>query len=172
MKTALLAFVIISVTISISGCLDVHLGKELFGGKTFLPEINYKITDKASLEYTFTTIIPEQQTDEKQFTIIEGTYSLRIDIKVNIKTFPEIAELIPLTEIIAQQRYVTVSLDSPDGIYFNKTYRETAEESPLISSPTPGMWKLRVEASGIGYSGENVSYNDYYCTKASAREPL
>jgi hypothetical protein len=177
-KHAILAFVIICITISISGCLDVHLSKELFVGKAFLPEINYKIADKASLNYTFTEIIPKNRTDGARFTIIQGTFSLRIDIEVNMKTFPEVFELLAqfilqITEIISEKRYVSVSLISPDGsAYFNKTYIESSEEALQISTPAPGTWKLIVEASGIGYSGENVSYNDYYCVKASAREPL
>ncbi|MEW6069799.1 MAG: hypothetical protein AB1485_04205 [Candidatus Thermoplasmatota archaeon] len=182
LKSAVLAFIIVCITISISGCLDVHLGKELFGKKTIPLELHYKIVEKANLSHTFNTIIPQSIIDEEEFNLTEKTERLLVRIKVSIKTIPElefvpeflqmILQYLQQTQQYLEQRYVTITLSLPDGtVYFNKTYRETADEALPIDYPTAGNWKLKVEASGIGHH-DYPEYSDSYSVLAIARESL
>lgn len=167
---ALLAVIVLAV--SSSGCIDVHLGKEIFGGSGAIKSaINFKTVPKANLSYTFTSMPPpllDNQTTSCSVTVVEGCFRLTIDITVTIQ--PSSGE-VPTFGM----RYVTVTVILPSGETYTdgeRTYRDSAHDTIVIENPVSGSWGVNVEGQGIGGSFQDIIFTDSYHIEIVAEEPI
>ncbi len=172
---AILAVIVLAV--SSSGCIDVHLGKEIFGGSGAIkPAINSKTVFKENLSYVFAsapTAPLDKHTDSCNVTVVEGCFRMMIDITVTIQPSSGFEEAPTFG-----MRYVTVTIilpsgeTYPDGEDGERNYTDSAHDTIIIENPISGSWSVNVEGQGIGGSFQDRSFTDSYSIQIFAEEPI
>jgi hypothetical protein len=189
-----LAFLVVYLLIFLStaGCIDIHLVKDLL-----VPREEEKI-EYWIKEYNF--FYSFNSTQEDPIEIYNKVYSvpvkpltehMRFDIDVVIRSAEEIWETInetfnPGPEItewverlleLAGQRYVEVTIKSPDGVeWFNYKFNDTEKiefppETPL-PGPGEGNWTIEVDGAGVGKELiQGLAYYDKFSIHVVLNEP-
>lgn len=185
---------IIAVTLilllSLSGCIDIRLSKEIFVGKPPLPR--YAPIEKAGLSHTFEVrVFPNISTDDtfnrqnQSFPVVHRTSELtmRVDIKMMhaaiVTTILEKWLNISIPEeltMLLETRYVNVTLTDQDGeIREQKEFKSTVTDYFTIADPSPGLWEVEVRGVGLGNSlfEDTISQyeSDSYSVEVWAEEP-
>ncbi len=177
-----------------AGCIDIYLVKDFL-----VPheedKIDYVYREYTVAQHNFTSRLPDEPIVrvDKQYEvpIIPGTDHIRFDIRVEMTSIEDvwgpISELLPdnstikefVDQIIEQanQRYVEVTISSPDGEeWFNHKFNNTddmefpAEGQPL-RQPEEGEWIIVVEGAGSGGTILDFEYHDSYTIDVSIKEP-
>jgi hypothetical protein len=191
-----LAFLVVFLLIFVStaGCIDIYLLRDLL-----VPSKEEKI-EYVVTEYNFTHIFTSSPNDPIEIynevfvvPVKPLTENMRFDIDVVMRSGEEIWETInesipvdipdELEELIEQlleiasQRYIQITIKSPDEVeWFKYKFNDTEsidfpEDTPL-SSPGEGEWTIEVEGSGSGYEVTNeLSYHDSFSIVVVLSEP-
>lgn len=175
-KTLFAILAVIVLAVSSSGCIDVHLGKEIFGGSGAIKSaINFKTVPKANLSYVFAsapTAPLDKHTDSCNVTVVQGCFRMMIDITVTIQPTSGIEiEGVPTPGL----RYVTVTVILPNGEKYTdgeRTYTDSAHDTIIIENPIPGSWSVNVDGQGIGGSFQDIIFTDSYRIEIVAEEPI
>ncbi len=90
----------------------------------------------------------------------------------------ELKEIIEQLLLVASQRYIEVTITSPNGVeWFHARFNDTESlDTDRIQSPGEGDWNVHVEGSGIGVDLSNLgiqfAYHDYVTIDVTIREPI
>jgi hypothetical protein len=188
-----MAFLMIFLLIFIStaGCIDIHFVKDLL-----VPHEEEKIEYWVK-EYNFGHSFNSTQNDPIEIyndvfivPVKPLTKHMRFDIDVVMTSADEVWEPInnslpnesAIKEIVEQlirllsQRYIDVTIKSPDGIeWFNYRFTDTETiefppETPL-TSPGEGNWTIEVEGAGVGKEIFGLAYYDKLSIQVVINEP-
>lgn len=147
-RRAMSAFMMLAILMASSmGCVGLVPAREFLEDLREPPKLNV-LTDKVSINYTFTSIVPDDSIWPKTETF--EVNSEVIEIRAYIKA--EMA-LDLLVDVPSELRYVNASLINAEGetVWFEHL-TETAR--PLIASfqqpLAEGTWTLMVDARGYG----------------------
>ncbi|UCE73666.1 MAG: hypothetical protein JSV56_11660 [Methanomassiliicoccales archaeon] len=191
-----LAFLVVFLLILVStaGCIDIYLIRDML-----VPPKEEKI-DYVVTEYNFTHSFTSSPNDPIEIynevfvvPVKPLTENMRFDIDVVMRSGEEIwetinesipvdipdeiEELIEQMLEIASQRYIQITIKSPDEVeWFSYKFNDTEsidfpEDTPL-SSPGEGEWTIEVEGSGGGYEvTDEISYHDSFSIVVVLSEP-
>lgn len=194
--------VVLLISTTMAGCIDIHLFRDLLVPK------DEKVIDYTTNRYNVmtksfnSTVFPfdpdnliESYNEEFEVPIIPLTESVLFDMDVQMESGEEIWEIIndswpggdppeQLKEIIEQlllvasQRYVEVTITSPEGVeWFHARFNDTeGMDTDRIQSPSEGDWMVHVEGSGIGVDlsdlGIQFAYHDSITVDVTILEPV
>ena len=198
---ALFAAVLL-ISTTMAGCIDIHLFKDL------LVQKDEEVIDYTTIRYNVVTKsfnstvdpfdpenIIENYNEDIEVPIIPLTESMLFDIDVQMESGEEIWEIIndswPLGDppeqlkeiveqllLLASQRYIEVSITSPEGVeWFYARFNDTEKlDTDRIQSPGEGDWIVHVEGAGIGVDLNDLSikfaYHDSVSIDVTIREPI
>ena len=201
-KYIALFVVVLLIFTTMAGCIDIHLFKDLLVPK------DEKVIDYTTNHYNVmtksfnSTVFPfdpdnliESYNEEFEVPIIPLTESVLFDIDVQMESGEEIWEIIndswPLGDppeqlkeiveqllLLASQRYIEVSITSPEGVeWFYARFNDTEKlDTDRIQSPGEGDWIVHVEGAGIGVDLNDLSikfaYHDSVSIDVTIREPI
>jgi hypothetical protein len=180
-KILTLTSVILLLILSSSGCIHIHLAKDLLVPK------EDKTVEYIYQSYRFsdnlTSNIPLEVLEiyDEQFPleVKPKTEHMRIDISITMRSAHELIRIINdtvpddrpgkeyLLELLEQaleyadQRYfkVTIKIPESDDFKFQYRFNQTDQvEVGLISSPKDGTWIIEVEGAGIGGGSESMGF--------------
>jgi hypothetical protein len=194
--------VVLLIFTTMAGCIDIHLFKDLLVPK------DEKVIDYTTNRYIVmtksfnSTVFPfdpdnliEKYNEEFDVPIIPLTESVLFDMDVQMESGEEIWEIIndswpggdppeQLKDIIEQllsvasQRYVEVTITSPEGVeWFHAQFNDTESmDTDRIQSPGEGDWIVHVEGAGIGVDlsdlGIQFAYHDSVTVDVTILEPV
>lgn len=198
---ALLTAVLLLST-SMAGCIDIHKFKDWFV-PTEEEVIEYTTNRYNLMTKIFnTTLIPfdpdnilESYSEEFDVEIIPMTDSILFDIDVQMESGEEVWEIIneswpggdppdELKEFVEQlleaasQRYIEVTITSPEGVewYYARFNDTESVDTDRIQSPSEGEWKVYVDGIGVGPDltdfGIELAYHDSISIDVTIREPI
>ncbi|UCG68060.1 MAG: hypothetical protein JSV09_09495 [Thermoplasmata archaeon] len=192
-KIATLLLLFLVTPVSTAGCIDIYFVRDLLVPSEE-DEINFGITEY-NFNHNFTSVPPENilEVYNEEFIVPVKPLAkhMRFDIGVVMTSAEEVWE--PLKEYLndtpfgpyieelikmAAQRYVEVTIKSPDGDeWFNYKFNDTETvefppETPLFL-PGDGDWVIEVEGTGAGYRiNDDLAYFDTFSAKVVVNEPI
>ncbi len=163
--------IIFLLLISTSGCIHIDFGNPFIEEepKPTTYNINTKMGFPMSHSFDVTDIRnPDiKYSDTQPFIIKKHTQWVNITIKVEIYQY-SFFDISPFENYTYFEQYVEVRIEKPnDEIYFEQKFIDTDEENRGLDSPEKGVWKVFVEAAGLGY--EDV--HDKYYINVIVNEP-
>ena len=193
-KYAVLFVAFLLLFLSTAGCIDIFLARDLFAPRDEKETIYVTRTYPIG-NYSFTVDIANLEIDtfNEEFThIIKPlTQSMRFSIDVFMRSADEVVEIInnsplpddlkdPVLEFLEQalmlagQRYVEVTITSPEGIeMYNNKFNVTAEDELFLYGPSDGDWTVHVEGAGVGFDEfYGFKYHDEFNIDVTVHEPL
>jgi len=192
---------VLLLSTSMAGCIDIHIFRDLFV-PTEEEVIDYTTNRYNLMTKIFnTTLIPfnpdnilESYSGEFDVEIIPMTDSVLFDIDVQMESGEEVWEIINETwpgdlpdeleerveQILeaASQRYIEVTITSPEGVeWFHARFNDTESvDTDRIQSPSEGEWKVYVDGVGVGPDatdfGIELAYHDSISIDVTIREPI
>ena len=192
-KIAALLLFFLVILVSTAGCIDIYFVRDLLVPSEE-EEIHFGIIEY-NFNHNFTSVPPDNilEVYSEEFTVPVKPLAkhMRFDIEVVMTSAEDVWE--PLKEILngtpfgeyieelikmAAQRYIEVTIKSPDGEeWFNYKFNDTETvefppETPLFL-PGDGDWVIEVEGTGGGYKiSEDLEYHDTFSAKVVVNEPL
>lgn len=168
--------VLILAGVSLSGCIDVELARDLFVQEAH--ERMVYVNKVYTYSYSFTTVMSEPSTVEFSevfdISIKNDTTYLDTIVSVSIPALPDLgSEWQEILENFTMERYVKVEVFDPMGEKMRSILVNYTTVHPVqlarIPEPEYGNWKLKIEAQGIGISA--IDLHDTFYVRMTAREP-
>lgn len=190
-----LAFLVVFLLIFLStaGCIDIHFVKDLLVPREE-EKIEYVITEYDFNDNFTSGLSPDDILEfySKEFNVSVKplTKHMRFNIDVVMRSadtvWKTINDSLPEGELkdllsqiaeqllkLADQRYVEVTITSPEGVeWFNYKFNGTENiELPLVYSPSEGDWLIFVEGAGAGFEYSEFAYHDSFSIHVVVNEP-
>ena len=176
MKRSLALCLSVILALSISGCIDVELARNVLVVETE-PVMEYAWSN-ITATYTFDTSFMDPNTmvheNATKFTVKNGTEYIDINAWVRMDKLP--ANMDDMVEQYTQiRRHVNISVLDPDlNLMRFHEFNTTESEYRLgkIDQPAEGEWTLLIRAEGISFDiGDFLRYHDAYTIKLGRWEP-
>ena len=158
------------MSVSLSGCLSLVIGRELMEGARDEPEIT-DVAEQHFLAYTFTTnaIDTYQHSNQTNISIDHTVSDIIITFRVQMDADSILGPLnINVSQWTGDERYVEAWLYEPDGSEWwnmrtedDMALNRTEYESPPLTFPS-GEWNLVVDSRGFGWQTDLMEAHDSY----------
>ncbi len=159
------------LSMSLSGCLSLVIGRELMEGAREPPYVT-DVAEQHLLAYTFTTDALDSYQHSNQTNIsIDHTVSriiINIRVQMDADSFLGIIPGWDAANLTGDERYVEAWLYKPDGSEWWNIRTEddlatniTDYESPPLTFPS-GEWNLVVDSRGFGWQTDLIEAHDSY----------
>lgn len=182
LRALALGLAAVLLAVSMSGCIQTELGKALlfkeetkhpgYGVAPILTSLNHEFSD------TRTAISFD---DQENFEVKSGAKWIAITIEVTIYVvYPSsIFDRLPGQDQPDpnEVRYVNVFIVDPDERVFSYEFSSSTvfNLDPFVN-PTPGLWKVTVNAMGRGVNDltplSDKTYNDGYSISGGINQPM
>jgi hypothetical protein len=176
LRALALGLAAVLLAVSMSGCIQTELGRSLLF-KEEMKKLAYGVSPiLTSLSHEFSdTRAAVTFDDQENFEVKSGAKWIAISIEVSIQVvYPtSLQHFIDTNEV----RYVNVYIVDPDGHVFSYEFSSSTvfNLDPFVK-PTPGIWKVTVNAMGRGVDDLNplsdMTYNDGYSISGGINQPM
>ena len=158
------------LSMSLSGCLSLVIGRELMEGAREPPYVT-DVVESHRLAYTFTTnsIDSYQHSNQTNISIDHTVSDIIITFRVQMDADSILGPLgVNVSQWTGEERYVEAWLYEPDGserwnmrTEDDMALNRTEYESPPLTFPS-GEWNLVVDSRGFGWQTDLLEAHDSY----------
>ena len=171
-RTLLVLVAILILVPGLSGCLSIHSIKESLLYQKAEPEVVYWKSTPVEEYWEASQVIPADTLSKTHTVRVkDGAKWLNVMYDVDLPS-ALVGERKILNYTIYFNPEVTLRLRTPDNdVYWERNITEAESNSFKILGPSPGIWTLRIEATGHGGEALGIEARDKLRVVVDLYEP-
>lgn len=162
------------ILLSLSGCIQTQLFRDMFFEEDEEPTV-WGVTEVLNMQHEFTGSYPViEYPDQQNFKVKEQALWLIISVEVEFIIVQPIPGLEQFGFDLKAKRWVDLIITDPDDVVATYKFENsvTVNLDPILD-PEPGLWKVRVNAHGRGFSPQpGIEYYDHFSVTGRLNQPV